>query len=90
MREISHQINNVLTAFFDSRDLILVDFKLEFGRFNGNLYLGDEISPDSCRIWDKKTKAVYDKDLFRKDLGDLVSGYTRAAEKLGVDLQGVI
>ncbi|MBP9722232.1 MAG: phosphoribosylaminoimidazolesuccinocarboxamide synthase [Gammaproteobacteria bacterium] len=83
MRELSLKVNSVLNKFFNNRDLILVDFKLEFGKFKNKLYLGDEFTPDGCRIWDKQTKQVYDKDLFRKDLGDLVAGYTAAAEKLG-------
>jgi phosphoribosylaminoimidazole-succinocarboxamide synthase len=86
MRELSLKINSLLYNFFDQRDLILADFKLEFGKFNNQLYLGDEFTPDGCRIWDKNTKDIYDKDLFRKDLGDLVAGYKTAAEKLGFQL----
>lgn len=76
--------NKVLLNHFDSKGLILVDIKLEFGKHNGQLYLGDEFTPDGCRIWDKETKSVYDKDLFRKGIGDLVSGYKAAADKLGI------
>lgn len=86
MQELSLAANKVLSEFFDQRGLILVDFKLEFGKYNNQLYLGDEFSPDGCRIWDKQTKEVYDKDLFRQGLGDVVSGYSKAAEKLGIDL----
>jgi len=86
MREYSFLVNKVLSEFFDKQGLILVDFKLEFGLFNKKLYLGDEFTPDGCRIWDKNTKEIYDKDRFRQDLGDVVSGYAMAAEKLGVAL----
>jgi phosphoribosylaminoimidazole-succinocarboxamide synthase len=86
MREYSLKVNNILKDFFEARGLILVDFKLEFGRFNNELYLGDEFTPDGCRIWDQATGQVYDKDIFRQDLGDVLEGYSKAAEKLGFGL----
>ncbi|WP_301008504.1 phosphoribosylaminoimidazolesuccinocarboxamide synthase, partial [Helicobacter japonicus] len=68
----ARKINEILKAFFDKRELKLVDFKLEFGRDNeGNIILADEISPDSCRFWDKNTNQKLDKDRFRQDLGSV-------------------
>lgn len=86
MQVLALKINTILVGYFEQRGLILVDFKLEFGIFDNMLYLGDEFSPDGCRIWDKSSKEVYDKDIFRKDLGDLVSGYAKAAQKLGIEV----
>ena len=62
--------------------IILVDFKLEFGRKDGQIILADEISPDTCRFWDAKTGEKLDKDRFRFDLGDLIEGYTKILEKI--------
>ena len=65
--EISLKINNILKEFFKSVGIILVDFKIEFGKdFKGNIILGDEISPDSCRLWDSETLDMLDKELFRE------------------------
>jgi phosphoribosylaminoimidazole-succinocarboxamide synthase len=78
VREIERQalkINQILVKFFDSRDLILVDFKLEFGLYKGKVILGDEICPDTCRIWDKKTLEKLDKDRFRRDMGKVEEAY---------------
>ena len=60
----------------------LVDFKLEFGRSNNEIILADEISPDNCRLWDKKSKLSLDKDLFRQDKGDLINAYEYIHTKL--------
>ncbi len=57
------------------RNLILVDFKLEFGRFNNQILLADEISPDTCRLWEKGTNRKLDKDRFRRDLGNVEEAY---------------
>jgi len=72
---IASKVNAVLKSFFDRRGLTLVDFKLEFGYGEGEIFLADEISGDSCRIWDKKTGKKLDKDRFRHDLGDIESSY---------------
>ena len=64
--------------------MLLVDYKLEFGRFNNQVVLGDEITPDGCRIWDAETKEKLDKDRFRRDLGDVVEAYEQVAERLGI------
>lgn len=69
------RINSLLQKFFLDRDLKLIDFKLEFGVFNGKVILADEISPDTCRLWDAKTDKKMDKDRFRRDLGDVESVY---------------
>ncbi len=69
------KINNLLRNFFANIDIVLVDFKLEFGRHNGKVILADEITPDSCRLWDKSTGEVLDKDRFRKDMGNVVESY---------------
>ena len=69
---------------FDDAGLILVDYKVEYGRYDGKLILGDEFTPDGCRIWDKETGESLDKDRFRKDLGDVVESYQIVAHKLGV------
>ena len=71
----SFQVNKALIKFFDQHGLKLVDFKLEFGRHKGKILLGDEISPDTCRLWDKATNKKLDKDRFRRDLGDVEQAY---------------
>jgi phosphoribosylaminoimidazole-succinocarboxamide synthase len=75
MTKMALEINELLKKFFEEIDIILVDFKLEFGRHNGEVILADEITPDSCRLWDKSTKEVLDKDRFRKDMGKVVESY---------------
>lgn len=85
MAEIRHQaeqVNRILTAFMDERDLILVDFKLEFGRHKGEIILGDEISPDTCRFWDRATREKLDKDRFRRDLGGVEDAYQEVLRRL--------
>jgi phosphoribosylaminoimidazole-succinocarboxamide synthase len=62
--------------------MVLVDFKLEFGMYNGRLILADEISPDSCRFWDKATGRKLDKDRFRQDLGDVIGAYREVLRRL--------
>ncbi|MCP1065461.1 phosphoribosylaminoimidazolesuccinocarboxamide synthase [Serratia symbiotica] len=86
MRKLSHQANDVLSKMFDDARLILVDFKLEFGLFNGEVVLGDEFSPDSCRLWDKTTLDKMDKDRFRQSLGGLIEAYEEVARRIGVKL----
>lgn len=86
MSHITHKVNEVLTHIFDQADLMLVDFKLEFGLFDGRVVLGDEFSPDGCRLWDKQTKKKLDKDRFRQGLGDVVEAYEEVAKRIGVAL----
>jgi phosphoribosylaminoimidazole-succinocarboxamide synthase len=87
MKEMSLAINDVLKKLFFSAGMILVDSKYEFGiGSDGEMYVGDEISPDSCRIWDAKTKEPLDKDRFRQDLGNVIPSYQKIAQRLGIDL----
>jgi phosphoribosylaminoimidazole-succinocarboxamide synthase len=75
IRSLALKVNEVLRRFLDERGIILVDFKLEFGRHKGEILLGDEICPDTCRFWDKATRKKLDKDRFRRDLGDVEEAY---------------
>lgn len=80
------RVNEVLHKLFADADMILVDFKLEFGRYHGDVLLGDEFTPDGCRIWDVHTREKLDKDRFRRDMGGVVEAYEEAAHRLGVPL----
>ena len=82
IKKYSFKVNDALKAFFDSKGLILVDFKLEFGRFGGKIILADEISPDTCRLWDKTTKEKLDKDRFRRDLGGVEEAYQEVLRRV--------
>ena len=86
MKEITFKINSLLCKLFREVGLILVDYKVEYGRSGGVLMLGDEFTPDGCRIWDAETGESLDKDRFRKDLGDVVESYQIVAHKLGITL----
>ena len=71
-------MNKVLTDFFAGLGIALIDFKLEFGKDKeGKILLADEISPDTCRLWDRKTNEKLDKDVFRRDLGSLTEAYEK-------------
>jgi len=78
----SLEINNILKSFFIHKNLDLVDFKLEFGRHKGKVILADEISPDTCRLWDKETRKKLDKDRFRRDLGGVEDAYQEVLKRL--------
>ena len=78
----SFEINRILEKFFDQLSLKLVDFKLEFGRHKGQILLGDEISPDTCRLWDKETNKKLDKDRFRRDLGEIEGAYQEVLRRV--------
>ena len=86
MKTLSLKVNEILTQLFDEAGLLLVDFKLEFGVFHGQIVLGDEFSPDGCRLWDKETRKKMDKDRFRQGLGDVIEAYEEVARRLGVPL----
>jgi len=86
MKKLTFQVNDILTKIFDEVGIILVDYKLEFGRFNGEIVLGDEFTPDGCRLWDKETREKLDKDRFRQNLGDVVESYEIVAKRLGVEI----
>ncbi len=86
---MSYRINDFLSGLFAGIGIKLVDFKLEFGRIYGEygevyIVLGDEISPDNCRLWDEKTDEIMDKDRFRKDIGKVIESYQEIAKRLGL------
>jgi phosphoribosylaminoimidazole-succinocarboxamide synthase len=81
------RINQILREIFKEIGIRLVDFKIEFGfDAQGNIILADEISPDSCRLWDEKTSEKMDKDRFRRDLGGLIEAYSHVASRLGIKI----
>ncbi len=82
IRGWARHINTVLVPFFRTRGLVLVDFKLEFGVHKGKVVLADEISPDTCRLWDLKTGESMDKDRFRKDLGRIEEAYQEVLKRV--------
>ncbi len=86
MKELTFKVNSILKRVFLASDMLLVDYKLEFGLSNGELTLGDEFSPDGCRIWDKITRNKMDKDRFRQSLGNVIETYKEVAHRLGIDL----
>lgn len=86
MKQITFNVNEVLKPLFSNNGLQLVDYKLEFGRYEGQLLLGDEFTPDGCRIWDTQTNEKLDKDRFRQDLGNVVESYEQVATRLGISL----
>ena len=86
MTEYTFRVNDVLKELFSAAGMILVDFKLEFGRYGGELLLGDEFTPDGCRLWDSETREKLDKDRFRRDMGGVVEAYEQVAARLGIEL----
>ena len=82
IKEQTLKINEVMKEFFKKAGLRLVDFKLEFGRYDGEVILSDEISPDTCRLWDINTNEKMDKDRFRRDLGDVIESYKKVLERI--------
>ncbi len=78
------KINDFLVEFFNECGIDLIDFKVEFGRYKGQVILADEISPDTCRFWDKKTHEKLDKDRFRRDLGGVEDAYNEVAKRIGL------
>ena len=83
IKDMSFRINEVMKKYFDSLNVILVDFKLEFGKtVDGTIVLADEISPDTCRLWDKDTKEKLDKDRFRRDMGGVEEAYQEMFRRL--------
>jgi phosphoribosylaminoimidazole-succinocarboxamide synthase len=79
---IASEINDILKEVFLKKDINLIDFKLEFGRLNGEILLADEISPDTCRFWDVKTGEKLDKDRFRRDLGNVTEAYVEILSRI--------
>ena len=88
MMALTLRVNDFLTGLFAGVGITLVDFKVEFGRIYENdfsrVILADEISPDSCRLWDSQTNEKLDKDRFRRDMGDVIESYTEVARRLGI------
>ena len=79
------QVNEVMQEYFASLNIELIDFKIEFGRYHGQIVLADEVSPDTCRLWDKDTHEKLDKDRFRRDLGNVEDAYQEVFRRLGID-----
>ena len=83
MYRLTNKINEILKELFDRMNIILVDFKIELGKTtDGKIILADEISPDTCRLWDKDTMKKLDKDRFRRDLGDVTEAYVEIYDRL--------
>ncbi len=87
MKALTFKVNDVLKKLFLDGNMLLVDYKLEFGLFNGEVVLGDEFSPDGCRLWDKDTREKMDKDRFRQDLGNVIEAYEEVGHRLGMSFQ---
>lgn len=86
MKQLTFQVNKVLKKLFADAGMILVDYKLEFGVFKDRVILGDEFSPDGCRLWDAETRKKLDKDRFRQGLGGVIEAYEEVARRIGVPL----
>ena len=82
--EYAFKVNEVLQEYFGGLNIDLIDFKIEFGRYHGKVILADEISPDTCRLWDKDTHEKLDKDRFRRDLGNVEDAYEEVFRRLGI------
>ncbi len=86
MKALTYKVNDVLKKLFLDGGMLLVDYKLEFGLFKDQVVLGDEFSPDGCRLWDAETRKKLDKDRFRQGLGGVVEAYEEVATRLGMQL----
>ncbi len=85
MKKLTLAVNKVLSDLFQQGGMILVDYKLEFGVFDGRIILGDEFSPDGCRIWDAETLNKMDKDRFRQGLGSVIETYEEVGKRIGIE-----
>ena len=85
MKKLTLAVNEVLSELFRQGEMILVDYKLEFGVFDGRIILGDEFSPDGCRIWDAETLNKMDKDRFRQGLGSVIETYEEVGKRIGIE-----
>lgn len=83
IKSMALKVNELLKELFLECNIKLIDFKLEFGRFHGQIILADEISPDTCRLWDKETNEKLDKDRFRRDMGNVEGAYAEVRRRLG-------
>lgn len=84
IKKYAFKVNDVLKAYFLQADIELVDFKIEFGRYKGQIILADETSPDTCRLWDVNTHEKLDKDRFRRDMGNVEEAYQEVFRRLGL------
>lgn len=84
IQDYAFKVNDVLKEYFLQAGIKLIDFKIEFGRYHGKIILADEISPDTCRLWDKDTHEKLDKDRFRRDLGNVEDAYEEVFRRLGI------
>ncbi|HOO28671.1 MAG TPA: phosphoribosylaminoimidazolesuccinocarboxamide synthase, partial [Lachnospiraceae bacterium] len=84
IKKYAFKVNDVMKAYFLQADIELVDFKIEFGRYKGQIILADETSPDTCRLWDVNTHEKLDKDRFRRDLGNVEEAYQEVFRRLGL------
>lgn len=82
--ELTFQVNEVMKRYFANAGIQLIDFKIEFGRYHGQIILADEVSPDTCRLWDINTHEKLDKDRFRRDLGNVEDAYNEVFKRLGL------
>ncbi len=82
--EYTFKVNELLKQFFAEAGIELIDFKIEFGRYHGEVILADEVSPDTCRLWDIKTRKKLDKDRFRRDMGDVEDAYQEVFRRIGL------
>ena len=85
IKKYAFKVNDVLRAYFLQADMKLIDFKIEFGRYHGEIILADEVSPDTCRLWDVHTNEKLDKDRFRRDLGNVEEAYNEVFKRLGLE-----
>ncbi len=85
IRENTFKINEIMKEYFLNAGMKLIDFKIEFGRYHGQILLADEVSPDTCRLWDVNTNEKLDKDRFRRDLGNVEEAYNEVFHRLGLD-----
>lgn len=85
IEKYAFQVNEIMKQYFGSLGIDLVDFKIEFGRYKGQVILADEVSPDTCRLWDKETHEKLDKDRFRRDMGYVEDAYNEVFRRLGIE-----
>ena len=85
IRSYTFKINEIMKEYFLNAGMRLIDFKIEFGRYHGQIVLADEVSPDTCRLWDVNTNEKLDKDRFRRDLGNVEEAYNEVFRRLGLD-----
>lgn len=85
IKKYAFKVNEIIKEYFKSIGIRLIDFKIEFGRYHGEIVLADEISPDTCRLWDINTNEKLDKDRFRRDMGNVEEAYIEVFKRLGIE-----